>query len=371
MRLIAIGLDLIKVRSARAVTALSAMFIVCVVASAVSGQKIDDSFTFFKADAVNGPNNTYRWNLVPEINIPGAAKGSPLRLVLKQNGKEVYTHTCNLAGKTGTQTQACVPRDNSIAEIGAFNVEVFLSDKLLRTYKIDVRKTTKQNNRRPEFYIQRHADVAVGYLSKGDPSTILTLNTVYSPIENWGASFGYTPELKCAVNGSPVAFIRPQLTLRQAAGRVINGFSESFDAKKALVRDTIRFDQLEVQLPLRLGAPKTNVTGSEKVYVDVTTRPGKWQCEIVGTKTGGVFRTFRFEVAGGTIVPHPEQGSGNVNLDSHKWLIDLEIPKGGSEIDSRLLPSPNAGFFFGIPWSTAEGRALGARVPKKGEPYPK
>lgn len=336
-----------------------------------NAQTIDDSFTYFRADAVNGPNNTYRWNLLPEVSIPDAAKGSPLRLVLKQNGNEIYSHTCNLAGRTGTQTQACTPRDASIAETGLFNVEVFLNEKLLRTYKIDVRKTTKQNNRRPEFYIQRHADVAVGYLSKGNPSTILSLITVYSPIEDWGESFGYTPELKCSVNGSPVAFIKPQLTLRQAAGRVINGFSEGFDAKKAVVRDTIRFDQLEIQLPLRLGAPKTNVTGSENIFVDVTKSAGKWQCEIVGSKTNGVFRTFRFEVAGGTIVPHPEQRSGNVNLDKDKWLVDLEIPKGGSEIDKRLLPSPNAGLFYGIPWTTAEGKAMAARLPKKGEAYPK
>ncbi len=335
-----------------------------------NAQTIDDSFTYFKADAVNGPDNTYRWNLLPEISIPDAAKGSPLRLVLKQNGKEIYSHTCNLAGRTGTQTIACVPRDKMIAETGLFNVEVFLNDKLLRKYKIDVRKTTRQGNRRPDFYIQRHADVAVGYLSKSEPSTVLRLNTVYSPIEDWGESFGYTPELKCSVNGSPVAFVKPQLGFRQAAGRVINGFSESIDAKKGLVRDTIRFDQLDIQLPLKLGGPKMNVIGSENIFFDVTSRPGKWQCEIVGTKTNGVFRTFRFEVAGGTIVAHPEQSSGNVNLDRDKWLIDLEIPKGGSEIDKRLLPSPNAGLFYGIPWATAEGKAMGARVPKKGTPFP-
>lgn len=340
----------------------------------VSGQTIDDSFTFFRADAVNGPNRTYLWNFIPEINIPGAAKGSPLRLVLKKAGREVYSHTCSLAGRTGTQTQACYPRTATMADTGVFDVEIYLAnggtgEKLIRKYKIDVRKTTKQSGRRPEYYIQRHADTAVAYLSK-NLRNVLFMNTVFSPVEDYGATFGYTPITKCTVNGRPVDIPDPRTAFRQAAGRVINGFSESFDAKRAIQRDTIRFDQMEIQLPLTFGSVVNPTVGYGKGWVDVTKSPGKWQCEIIGDKSNGLFRTFRFEVAGGNIIPHPEQSSGNVNLDKDKWMIDMEIPRGGSEIDNRLLPSPNSGLFYGIPWSTADGKTMAARVPKKGAAFP-
>lgn len=350
--------------------AASTLLLMVFASNVVLTQTIDDSFTYFKADAVNGPNNSYLWNFRPEINIPGAAKGSPLRIVLKQNGKEVYSHTCDLAGRTGTQTQACVARNAPISETGLFNVEVFLNEKLLRIYKIDVRKTTKQNNRRPEFYIQRHADVAVAYLSK-NLRNVLFLNTVFSPVEDYGATFGYTPLTKCSVNGRPVEIADGRTAFRQANARVVNGFSESYDSKRAIQRDTIRFDQMEIQLPLTLGAVVNPTVGYGKGWVDVTKFPGKWQCEIVGDKSNAAFRTIRFDVAGGKIVPHPEQATGNVNLDSDKWLIDMEIPRGGSEIDKRLMPSPNGGLFYGIPWATAEGKVMGNRVPRKGDPFPK
>lgn len=342
--------------------------------SQLAGQKVDDSYTFFKADSINGPNNTYQWRLVPEIRIPDAAKGSPLRLVVKKAGKEVYSHQCNLAGQTGTQTQACVARDGAIADTGVFDVDVFLNnggagEKLVRSYKIDVRKTSKLNNRRPEFYIQRHADVAVAYLSK-NLRNVLFLHTVFSPTEKFGETFGYTPMLKCSVNGTPQNISDGRTGFRQAAGRVINGFSESMDARKILARDTIRFDEMEIQLPLTLGPVVNTSVGFGAGWADISNTPGKWQCDIVGDKSGGVFRTIRFEVQGGTIVPHAEQRTGNVSLGQDRWMIDLEIPKGGSEIDARLLPSPTAGLFFGIPWSTPEGRSMAGRLPRKGSAFP-
>ena len=344
------------------------LFISMLSVSKLSGQVIDDSFTYFKADAVNGPNGTYLWQLIPDISIPGAAKGSPLRIVLKKAGKEVYSHQCPLAGQSGTQTQACYARNGSISETGVFDVELFLNnsgagERLIRKCKIDVRQTSKQGGRRPEFYIQRHADAAVGYLNK-NLQNVLLLNTVFSPIEDLGKTWGYTPNLKCSVNGTPVKIGDSRISFRQASNRVISGFSESFGANRVLQRDYIRFDQMAIQLPLTLGPQSQSAN-----WYDVTKSSGKWSCDIVGEKSNGVFRTIRFEVANGQIVPHPEQRSGNVNLDKDKWMIDMEIPTGGSEIDARLMPSPTAGLFYGIPWSTAEGKAMAGRLPKKGEPF--
>jgi len=67
---------------------------------------------------------------------------------------------------------------------------------------------------------------------------------------------------------------------------------------------------------------------------------------------------------------HPEQ-RGNVNLYFNSFLVDMEIFAGGSPLDKRLTSDSAAkGFFYGQPWSSAEGKAMAARVPKKGNPYP-
>ncbi|MGE3468110.1 MAG: hypothetical protein AB7J13_14410, partial [Pyrinomonadaceae bacterium] len=97
----------------------------------------------------------------------------------------------------------------------------------------------------------------------------------------------------------------------------------------------------------------------------------KWQCRIMGEGDRTVYRTFSFEIASdGTITPHPEQQSGNVNLAENQTMIEIGIPEGGSTLDQRLLPQPDAGLFYGIPWTTPEGKAAAKRVPTKGKPYP-
>ena len=47
----------------------------------------------------------------------------------------------------------------------------------------------------------------------------------------------------------------------------------------------------------------------------------------------------------------------------------MELPAGGAVFDYRLSPMPNSGLFYGIPWSTAEGRSMEGRLPKKGDRY--
>jgi hypothetical protein len=47
------------------------------------------------------------------------------------------------------------------------------------------------------------------------------------------------------------------------------------------------------------------------------------------------------------------------------------IPEGGSPLDKRLVPeAAAAGAFYGQPWTSAEGKAMAGRVPRKGRPYP-
>jgi hypothetical protein len=86
---------------------------------------------------------------------------------------------------------------------------------------------------------------------------------------------------------------------------------------------------------------------------------------------GEVWRTWRWKVgADGMPELHPEQRS-NVNLYFNSFIVEMEIPAGGSPLDKRLVPESTAnGFFYGQPWTTAEGKAMAAKLPKKGNPYP-
>ena len=117
---------------------------------------------------------------------------------------------------------------------------------------------------------------------------------------------------------------------------------------------------MKAQLPISIGEVYTKK--------DISGHPGKWECRI--EENGETYRIFRFEVgSGGTILPHPEQQNGNINLYDKTYLVDVEIPA-GSSIDERLLPIPNAGIFYGIPLTTNEAKSAAAKIYKKGVSYP-
>jgi hypothetical protein len=86
---------------------------------------------------------------------------------------------------------------------------------------------------------------------------------------------------------------------------------------------------------------------------------------------GEVWRTWRWKIgSNGMPEKHPEQ-NGNVNLYFNSFMVDMEIPAGGSPLDKRLVPvSATEGFFYGQKWTSAQGKAMAAKVPKKGDPYP-
>ena len=120
----------------------------------------------------------------------------------------------------------------------------------------------------------------------------------------------------------------------------------------------------QIQLPLSLGSEDNHSNDISKI-------PGTWECTIISQSDREIIRTFRFTIAtSGQIEPHPEQQNGNVVFGDWEWMIDMDIPEGGSPIDYRLKRSPEMGFFHGIPWTTPEGKAMAERVPNKGNPFP-
>jgi hypothetical protein len=253
-----------------------------------------------------------------------------------------------------------------ISEIGVMNVEIYLIDgdteqeTLSRTYKIDVHRATKADDGRPDYYIQRHADAAIAYLTVEDE--VLYLTTFFSPVEDANNKFGAKPFLRCSVGGQSLDMPNTHINFRHgpASYAILTGRRKD----RSVYREPIRFHRTNFQLPLTLN-------GSFGNSYDVAKKPGKWECKIVSDVDRSVFRTIRFEVMGnGSITPHPEQRNGNVNLGKDQIMIDIEIPLGGSSIDARLMPQPEMGFLLGIPWTTPEGKAAASKVPKKGDPYP-
>ncbi len=85
---------------------------------------------------------------------------------------------------------------------------------------------------------------------------------------------------------------------------------------------------------------------------------------------GEIWWTWRWRIGrNGMPEMHAEQ-KGSVNLNYSSFIVDMEIPAGGSALDNRLLPLSADGFFYGQPWMSTEGKAMANRVPKKGNPFP-
>ncbi len=373
---------------------------------------MDDGVTFFDAEPIAGRDaKTNReidtgWFMKSHLRIFGVfPKRSAFRITVKKNGQQMTSTRCEGAIFTKRSTFAsqrdrdsynedfedfmsvgdrCFDKAQVNTGIGKFDVEIYFIDgdtdkeTLVRTHKIDVHKATRilvSNSivypDVADYYIQRHAEsaVAIAYFTlsqkvggiyfqnNGHGFTTrftrnerngghLSIYTNFSPDGTKGMPAN--PHARCSVNGQKVnlsedtVYLSKNLDRREMATHSKRGFSER-----------VEFNGLSVFMPIK--------------YLSDETPDGKWECDVI--ENGVTFRTFRFELQNGELVMHPEQLNGNINLFHKAALIDMEIPAGGSRFDHRLLPMPNAGLFYAIPWTTAEGKAAVARLPKKGNPY--
>jgi hypothetical protein len=270
--------------------------------------------------------------------------------------------------------RTCSNKDKPIKEIGWMDVEIYFvngdtdEETLVRTHKIDVHRVAQIKGYKgstypgvSEFFIQRYAEAAVGIIhtSAGKYHSLSPYsNPSFQAVpERLVVLMPYVPEsktyyktfLRCSVNGERINIARDsaQLSSSNTGSFVETALMSRNDPR---YNERITFTYLEATLPVNL-------------------TPGKWECSFI--ENGQTYRTIRFEVgADNKIVPHPEQKNGNINLFHRTFLVDVEIPDGGSAIDGRSMPMPDAGIFYGIPWSTPEGKAAAARVPKKGKPFP-
>lgn len=392
--------------------------------SKVRQMVMDDGVTFFDAEPVkeydkkSSWNKDIGWKMKATLRIVGTFPDrSGFKMVVRKNSTalanircegRVYTKANDSYLRSPTQRKGkdlsfedymtsgygCEDKNVVIKDIGNLDVDVYFIDgdsdaeTLVRTYKIDVHKATKVHGRLDnptpdvaDYYIQRHAEesVAIAYFYSGNGGDYfenpqgthgtnagtLTIHTTYSPAE--GSLNVNSFSARCSVNGQRLELERDGVTIKEDQGRREMGiYTDRIAAKYKTqgnpYKDWVEFVGLDFLLPLYSG--KTAFPFQTRIE----DHPGKWECSVVAN--GKTYRTFRWEVANGKIVPHAEQKSGNVNLYYDAAMIDMEIPAGGSPIDFRLMPMPDMGLFYGIQWKTAEGKAMAARVPKVGNPFP-
>ena len=390
---------------------------------------MDDAATFFDAEPVKEYDSKLRlqkdvgWYLKSTLRILGTfPQRSAFRIAVKKNGNQLTSVRCE--GKVYTKSGdinlrseikrrgrdlsyddymdsgfRCFDKEAVNKQTGQLDVEVYFVDgntdaeKLVRTYKIDVRKATKvrgsASKPQPDvsdYYIQRHAEAAVAFAYFMQSNVDGTY--FKKPIDNFGtnsfrklniyttfspADKGYPPSgsyARCSVNGTPIDFSnnlnRDSVSMTEdQARREVGIYTDRIAAKYKrgpAYKDQVEFTGLNFQLPIYTGKDNMSLK-----LVKIEDYPGEWECKVVAK--GKTFRTFKWTAADGKIVPHEEQTSGNVNLFYDAALVDMQIPAGGSPIDYRLTPMPGAGFFYGIQWKSADGKRMAAGVPRLGEAF--
>lgn len=372
---------------------------------------LDDGFTWF--EAVNGealgPNNvpvSTGWYLKIYLRVLGEYPNrSAFKVIVSKAGKAVATTRCetgiylnrnNALDESFMNTGECGRKETATKETGIFDVQVFTvngdtdAEKLVRTYKIDVRTVNRVRSGQeaglapPQYYINRHGEA---------PASLMVLRPrEYGGYFDWrtperlGANhvefyFNLSPSdvgknlphgyMRCSCNGKRLSMPGPVGFSDQALSNRLNFYTVIYQDRIAPqyhrgteYRDEIGFHRVRLLAPLTWGE-KRNRWETRLALEDY---PGNWECQLMNN--GEVWRTWRFVVgADGKPQMHPEQK--NINLNYNSYLVEMEIPAGGSALDHRLAPeAAKLGPFYGLGWKTPEGQAMAAKLPKKGNPFP-
>lgn len=385
------------------------IFLSLTVVSQVRQDVVDDGFTWFESFAVsentgvNGAPIAMGWTLKYWVRVIGNyPNGSGLNFVVSKTGKQVFSTRCetwiyrktaNDVDESFMRTAECWLDKSVTKETGLFDVQVFTingetkAEKLVRTYKIDVRAISRvpggqqPGTEPPRYIINRHNEAPVafiflrptGYIPYFDVAqrpdrsgeNLIEFHYSLSPSEE-----GVVPphgEVACTVNGNPVPMPGPLPYATQAVSKYEFFYQEihqdrlSPKYKAGLpYEEKNRFQMVKTSLPITWRKTRENRPALEDYK-------GNWQCTF--GKGNVVWRTIRFKVgADGMPEFHPEQRE-NINLGYNTFLVDMEIPTGGSVLDGRLNGASTS-LFYGQNWTTAEGKTMANRVPKKGNPFP-
>ncbi|MBI5648243.1 MAG: hypothetical protein HY962_15030 [Ignavibacteriae bacterium] len=372
---------------------------------------VDDGFTWF--EAVNGealgPNNvpvSTGWYLKSFVRVFGEYPNrSAIKLVLRKGGKTIATTRCetyvyvnrnNALDESFMMTADCWNKESATKETGDFEVQVYTVDgqtdaeALVRTYRFEVRTVNRVRSGQeaglapPQYYINRHNEAAASFMMLRPREYAGYFDWTSSP-ERLGANhveffYSLSPSekgkelphcyMRVTVNGKRLSLPGPMPYADQVVSQVKHSYVVIHQDRIAAqykrgteYRDEIGFRMVKVHAPLTWGE-KANRDENRIALEDY---PGEWECALMNN--GEVWRTWRFTVGqDGRPNLHPEQRA-NVNLGYNTYLVEMEIPAGGSPLDGRLA-GPSTSLFYGLPWTTPEGKAMAQRVPRKGNPFP-
>ena len=338
---------------------------------------MDDGFTWF--EAVNGEalgaNNipvSTGWYLKSYLRVLGEYPNrSAFKVVVSKAGKPIGTTRCetgiyinknNAKDESYIATGDCFRKDTATKEIGIFEVQVFTingntdEEKLVRTYKIEVRTVNRVRSGQeaglapPQYYINRHGEAPAsfmvlrpreygGYFDWRTPERLGANHVEFyfnlSPSEvGKNISHGY---MRCSCNGKRLSMPGPVGFSDQAISNRINFYTVIHQDRMAPqyqrgteYRDEIAFHQIRVLAPLTWGEKQNRW----EQRIGLEEYPGNWECQLMNN--GEVWRTWRFVIgANGRPQIHPES---QINLNYNSYLVEMEIPAGGSALDKRLVP---------------------------------
>lgn len=376
------------------------------------GNYVDDGFTWFESVATQEQDAKQMivytgWTLKSSARMMGIyPKHSAFKFVVSRAGKIIGTTRCeastyntppqNTADVSFAFVDGCADKAAATKETGRFDVEVFFIDgatnaeRSARKYRIEVLPVERVKDQigkfagpdSPRYVISRHAEAPVSflYLRPAHAINYTAVATESSTLNQVEIHFGVSPykdinslraKLRCTVDGKPLQLpgdgYMADLVDNNAERRYEEIYSDRLAAKYQTgprYQDSFGFELVRATLPLTYGSGRAAPN-----RLNLSDYPGRWECSM--RDEGETLRTWRWTIgADGMPVRHPEQ-SGNVNLHPNAYLVETEIPAGGSAMDKRLAPaSPGEGFFYGQSWTSAEGSAMASKVTAKGSPAP-
>ena len=381
-------------------------------------------------EPVDGKATDRGWSLQYGLLFYGEVPAfSAVRTVIEKDGEEVAnTRLSHVQGSSDSfrsdgkwlsfkKTQVA---DDLVIGDGEFDVALYFingdtdEETKIREYKLDIRKVHRQHHLRfinpPHYYVNHHGNVMDtiiaqrkwddgnyiesrnGFIGGNGGGTSTTGSSGVEPGKNWvsllltvgrdedlslgsmdkaGGSrlAGSVGHFIAKVNGQPIKLTHDQIRHQDSAFLMLRNmevaihtdrYTEEFHSGSEY-REPIGFARYLINAPLTWGPVEERV--STRVALD--DHPGEW--ELTWIVNGERIRTWNFEVENGMIQPHEDQDDSDLTLQPRAHLVEMQIPEGGTSLDSRLTDEFVSEFAFyglGLP------RSLRGDVPDKGNPFP-
>ena len=372
-----------------------------------AGMTFDDGFTFYEIENHDGNVDGRRvdegWALKAHYRVFGTvARRSQFHILIK-NGETTLGETrCEVGygnrndAAPSFLTTNCLNREQRITQTGRLTVEVYLYDDdseeehLLRTHTLDVLSATRvRGNGDPDaplHYVDRNSEVLGSVLHLqpmntdpymaatgrgvdrcGNCNRVTLVMNAHPDREHW--SISSSTHLRCRVNGERIEMQDDAMSGQQVRmvyvvhthgrGRRQEGEQEDVGFRQYHLRLPLNFDN-SITVPVQSRQRPPRQRNSHQAYLN--DHPGQWECAWRDGST--VLRTWRWTVGpDGHVQPHAETAGGHLTFGPNAFLVDTEIPAGGTVYDTRLhRESVAERAFYGLGWHTDAGRAIAQAV---------